>query len=201
MNGCCYDRWLAPLEKWRLGQTRRALLSHLSGRIVEIGAGTGVNFPLFAADSEILALEPDAGMREIALRRCPAQVTLTEGRAESLPLPDGWADHVVCTLVLCSVGSLSETLRETHRVLRPGGTLVFLEHVRGQGCVGEIHDWATPLWKRLAGGCHLNRRPLRALVDNDFAIESCWTPCRILATPFVAGFARKLDLKPGQRRD
>jgi ubiquinone/menaquinone biosynthesis C-methylase UbiE len=191
MNGRLYDRVIVPLEVARLRPVRKALVSGLRGRILDLGAGTGANFRFFHPQTEVLAVEPDAEMRLVAERRRPAQVRLIEGRAEALPLPDGWADHVVCALVLCSVEDLTCSLKECFRVLKPGGTLVFLEHVRAEGWLGRLHDCFTPCWAWLAGGCHLDRRTVNALGATGLMVEQCWMPFRILATPFVAGIARK----------
>jgi ubiquinone/menaquinone biosynthesis C-methylase UbiE len=191
MSGRVYDRLMVPLEVGCLRPVRKVLVSGLRGRILDLGAGTGANFRFFHPQAEVIAVEPDRDMRLMAERRRPAHVRLIEGRAEAITLPDRWADHVVCALVLCSVKDLACSLAECVRVLKPGGSLVFLEHVRGQGWVGRLHDGCTPCWAWLAGGCHLNRRTLDAFGAAGLVVEQCWTPFRILATPFLAGIARK----------
>lgn len=141
---------------------RRRLLAAAHGVVVEIGAGYGATFPFYpAAVTKVLALEPDPTLRKLALAaagRAPVPVTVQDGVAESLPAADGSVDVVVSSLVLCSVADPSAALAEVVRVLRPGGLLLFYEHVRSAHRVlAAVEDLATPLWSRMAGGCHPNR--------------------------------------------
>lgn len=141
---------------------RRRLLAAARGVVVEIGAGYGATFPFYpAAVTGVLALEPDPTLRALALAaasKAPVPVTVTDGVAEALPAPDASIDVVVSSLVLCSVADQSVALAEVVRVLRPGGLLLFYEHVRSSHRVlGAAEDLLTPLWSRLAGGCHPNR--------------------------------------------
>jgi ubiquinone/menaquinone biosynthesis C-methylase UbiE len=141
---------------------RRRLVEPAYGAVVEIGAGYGATFPFYpAAVTGVLALEPDPTLRGLALaaaRTAPVPVTVHDGVAESLPAAEASVDVVVCSLVLCSVADQSAALAEMVRVLRPGGLLLFYEHVRSEHRVlGAAEDLVTPLWSRMAGGCHLNR--------------------------------------------
>ncbi|HSN35371.1 MAG TPA: class I SAM-dependent methyltransferase [Arthrobacter sp.] len=143
-------------------QHRRRLVEAAHGVVVEIGAGYGASFAYYPpAVTGVLALEPDPTLRELALaaaRQAPVPVTVEDGVAESLPAPDGSVDVVVSSLVLCSVADQSVALAEVLRVLRPGGQLLFYEHVRSAHRVlGMAEDLVTPLWSRIAGGCHPNR--------------------------------------------
>jgi ubiquinone/menaquinone biosynthesis C-methylase UbiE len=141
---------------------RRRLVEPAYGAVVEIGAGYGATFPFYpAAVTGVLALEPDPTLRGLALaaaRTAPVPVTVHDGVAESLPAAEASVDVVVCSLVLCSVADQSAALAEMVRVLRPGGLLLFYEHVRSEHRVlGAAEDLVTPLWSRMAGGCHPNR--------------------------------------------
>jgi SAM-dependent methyltransferase len=141
---------------------RRRLVEAAYGVVVEIGAGYGATFPHYpAAVTGVLALEPDPTLRGLALaaaRTAPVPVTVEEGVAESVPTADASVDVVVSSLVLCSVADQSVALAEVLRVLRPGGLLLFYEHVRSAHRVfAAAEDLVTPLWSRMAGGCHPNR--------------------------------------------
>jgi SAM-dependent methyltransferase len=141
---------------------RRRLVEAAYGAVVEIGAGYGATFSFYpAAVSGVLALEPDPTLRGLALAAAstaPVPVTVKDGVAEALPAADASVDVVVSSLVLCSVADQSVALAEVVRVLRPGGLLLFYEHVRSaHRALGVAEDLFTPLWSRVAGGCHPNR--------------------------------------------
>jgi SAM-dependent methyltransferase len=141
---------------------RRRLLERAHGAVIEIGAGYGASFTHYPpAVTAVLALEPDATLRELALSAAsaaPVPVTVEDGVAESLPVADATVDVVVSSLVLCSVADPAMALAEVVRVLRPGGLLLFYEHVRSaHHLLGIAEDLLTPLWSRVAGGCHPNR--------------------------------------------
>ena len=141
---------------------RRRLVEPAYGVVIEIGAGYGATFPFYPSTvSGVLALEPDPTLRALAFAaagKAPVPVTVKDGVAESLPAADASVDVVVSSLVLCSVADQSVVLAEVVRVLRPGGLLLFYEHVRSAHRVlGAAEDLLTPLWSRVAGGCHPNR--------------------------------------------
>ncbi|WP_438445366.1 class I SAM-dependent methyltransferase [Gorillibacterium sp. sgz5001074] len=157
-----YDRLMAPLERRRLQEVRRALVGQAAGRVLEIGSGTGLNFPYYAQAEEVTAVEPGERMREHSLVRAEAAdvpIRVVDGSAEKLPFGDGIFDTVVCTLVLCTVEDPLRVLAELRRVCKPGGRLLFLEHVRleRRPLLAKLQDVLTPLWKRLCDGCRLNR--------------------------------------------
>jgi ubiquinone/menaquinone biosynthesis C-methylase UbiE len=171
----CYERRILPrlidfgMRRKQLAQLREELVGRARGRVLEIGIGSGRNLPFYRRDLEILlGLDPS---REL-LRMARTHVTwvhfpveLSEGRAEDIPLDDRAVDHVVMTWTLCSVADPIRALAEIRRVLRPGGSLLFIEH--GQGPEQRVQRWQdrlTPLWRRLAGGCHLNR-PIDRLIE------------------------------------
>jgi SAM-dependent methyltransferase len=154
--------WLP--ERTSLGRMRSRLLAPLSGDVLEVGAGTGLNFSHYAPGVRVLALEPDPAMHERARRRAGSGVSVMQaGDAYMDGLAPGTFDAVVFSLVLCSVPDVAQTLARAMRVLRPGGTLAVLEHVRSQGLLGALQDRLTPLWQRTAGGCRLNRNIRRSI--------------------------------------
>jgi ubiquinone/menaquinone biosynthesis C-methylase UbiE len=157
-----------------IGSERKRLVSRASGLVLDVGAGPGPNLPLFPPEARVVAAEPDPHMlrrlRQAARRR--PQTHVVQARAEALPFRDGTFDAVVCTLVLCSVGDLHASVRELFRVLRPGGSLFFYEHVRAASRFwARVQDLFTPLWRRLAAGCHPNRDTVAALRQAGFRVE------------------------------
>jgi ubiquinone/menaquinone biosynthesis C-methylase UbiE len=142
--------------------------------VLEIGAGTGLNLPHYAVATRVVAVEPDAVYaRRLRTRARAAQVpvAIVAGRAELLPFPDATFDHAVTSLALCSVDDLDSALHEIRRVLRPGGSLVFLEHVRGEGRVARWQDRLTPAQRCIAGNCHLNRDTPAAIERAGFRLD------------------------------
>jgi SAM-dependent methyltransferase len=147
---------------------RRRLLAGLVGRVLEVGAGNGLNFPHYPATvTEVLAVEPEPYLRRQAVaaaRRAPVPIRVVDGTAEALPAPDGAVDAVVASLVLCTVADPDRALAEVGRVLRPGGRLRFYEHVRATD--PRLARWQDQLerpWGWLLGGCHPNRDTVAAI--------------------------------------
>ena len=155
---------------------RRRVVSSAHGLVLEVGAGSGLNIPFYTgASTHVVGLDPSTRLLAKArqLQRASASsVDLIAGSAESLPLEDESIDTVVTTWTLCSIPDVETALREVRRVLKPSGQLLFVEHGRAlDERVRRWQDRLTPAWKRLAGGCHLNR-PIRQLVeDAGFEIE------------------------------
>ncbi|SEG38104.1 Methyltransferase domain-containing protein [Nonomuraea solani] len=154
---------------------RRRLVAGLTGRVIEIGAGNGRNFPHYpAAVTEVVAVEPEDTLRRFAesqAKSAPVPVSVVLGHAEALPAGDASFDAAVVSLVLCSVPSQSRALTEIRRVLRPGGLLCFYEHVRSSNPVlGLVEDLITPAWRRAAAGCRPNRDTVRAIERAGFAV-------------------------------
>jgi ubiquinone/menaquinone biosynthesis C-methylase UbiE len=148
---------------------RERIIGAAEGRILEIGAGSGLNLKLYGAGArEILALEPDPRLIAMARRNASAAsrpVTLIEASAEEIPLEDASIDTVVTTWTLCTIGDVAHALKEMRRVLKPGGTLRFVEH--GLAPEPRVQKWQrrlTPLWRRLSGGCHLDR-PIGEIIE------------------------------------
>lgn len=163
------------VEKHGVAEHRERLLAGLEGRVVEVGAGNGLNFGHYPPNTEkVLAVEPDAVLRahaEKSARHAPVPVEVLSGQAEALPLPDGSTDAAVLSLVLCTVADPARALAEVRRVLRPGGKLRFYEHVRSESpWIGRLQDTITPLWTRLFGGCHPNRDTQAILERSGFEV-------------------------------
>jgi ubiquinone/menaquinone biosynthesis C-methylase UbiE len=173
-----YDRAMQGMEHAGLGAWRRDLLAPLEGSVLEIGAGTGSNLPFFPpAVTSLVLSEPDRHMRARLLDATAAsdrKVDVISAPAERLPFPDGSFDAVVAALVLCSVGDQAKVLAEIRRVLRPDGRFVFIEHVAAKGSPRQFRQqrWIEPVWKRLAGNCHLTRSTEEAIQTAGFVFEA-----------------------------
>jgi ubiquinone/menaquinone biosynthesis C-methylase UbiE len=154
---------------------RRRLVPMARGRVLEIGVGSGANLPLYAAGVHVVGLEPSPrllSMARAAARNAGLSVDLIEGSAEALPLDERSIDTVVTTWTLCSIPDVGAALREVRRVLKPSGQWLFVEHgLSPDETVRRWQHWLTPLNRRIAGGCHLDR-PIRTLIeDAGFGIE------------------------------
>jgi ubiquinone/menaquinone biosynthesis C-methylase UbiE len=189
-----YDRQLRGVERGWLGQSRAALAGALTGEVLEVGAGTGANLAHYRHATRVVACEPDPAMRARLARKLPTArvaVELCDASAEALPFADQSFDAVVCMLVLCTVAQPARALAEIGRVLRPGGRLAFLEHVRAQGRLARWQDRLTPLQVRLSG-CHLNRDSQAAIAAAGFTIEHLEVlrpRSSFLTQPFIQGIA------------
>ncbi|HEV3229009.1 MAG TPA: methyltransferase domain-containing protein [Solirubrobacteraceae bacterium] len=162
-----YDRFTAGAERAGLAQRRHALLEPLRGRVIEIGGGTGANLEHYPPGlEELIITEPEPPMARRLKQRVHASALparVVQAPAEHLPFPDNSFDFAVSTLVLCTVDDPVQALSELHRVLRPGGELVFIEHVRASSPrLARWQDRLHPLWVRFGHGCHCNR----ATVEN-----------------------------------
>ncbi|MDE2230225.1 MAG: class I SAM-dependent methyltransferase [Alphaproteobacteria bacterium] len=164
----------------RLVPYRQRVVGAATGRVLEIGAGSGLNLPFYGARvRELVALEPSPRLLAMARRAARAAarpVEWIEGSAEAIPLDGRSVDTVVTTWTLCTIPDIGRALAEMRRVLKPGGQLLFVEH--GLSPDARVRTWQnrlTPLWRPLAGGCHLNR-PIRALIESaGFAIRDLRT--------------------------
>ncbi len=166
-------------ERRGVGAHRDDLLAGLTGRVLELGAGNGLNFAHYPREvTEVVAVEPEPTLRaaaEQAASKAPVPVTVVEGVADSLPGADGEFDAAVASLVLCSVPDQAAALAELKRVIRPGGNLHFYEHVmpdRQPGRALAIFADRT-FWPRVAGGCHPTRNTAEAIEAAGFEIEQC----------------------------
>jgi ubiquinone/menaquinone biosynthesis C-methylase UbiE len=198
-----YDRSMAASEEAGLTQRRAALLARARGRVLELGAGTGLNLGHYdpSAVTELVLTEPEEPM----LRRLGPRAAASDPRAsavraaaEELPFADASFDTVVSTLTLCTVDDVPAALTEARRLLVPGGRLLFLEHVRsGDARAARRQDRLTPLWRRVAHGCHPNRDTLAAIEAARFEIERVdhdrFPKAPRIVEPLISGVA----VKPG----
>ncbi|ELP64333.1 class I SAM-dependent methyltransferase [Streptomyces turgidiscabies] len=167
---------VAAETRMGLGAVRGRLLAGLSGRVIEIGAGNGLNFAHYPGTvSEVVAIEPERLLRQLAVEaamRSEVPVDVVPGVAEALPVKGEAFDAVVLSLVLCGVRDVSRALGEVRRVLRPGGEVRFFEHGVGGGPAMRFTQRALDrtVWPALAGGCHVSRDPVAALRDAGFEL-------------------------------
>lgn len=194
-----YDPVLRIIEAGGLARWRAEVLQTARGRVLEVGAGTGLNLLYYpAAVDEVVLLEPDPHMRKRLARRVDefrARGMIVGAAAVPLPFGDAEFDTVVVTLVLCTVPDVPNTLSEMRRVLKPGGHVVFLEHVGGAEGSWRLRwqRWMEPVWRRVAGDCHLTRHTVEAITTAGFTIDRLRSedlpgPLR-LGSPVVRGHA------------
>lgn len=172
-----YDWFMRDSEQACLQAWRGELLRDVRGDVLEVGAGTGANLAHYSDDATVVLAEPDPHMRRRLsarpeLLRSAAQRSVVDAAVERLPFDAGRFDVVVSTLVLCSVADPRAAVSELRRVLRPGGHLVLLEHVAADD--RDRRRWqgrVEPVWKRLAGNCHLTRDTARTLEDGGFVLD------------------------------
>jgi ubiquinone/menaquinone biosynthesis C-methylase UbiE len=156
-----YDRMMADYEDW-IESRKRDLFRGISGRVIEVGPGTGSNFRHLPATIRWLGIEPNPYMHERLRQKARAagiEAQLQTGEAGALPAADASTDYVISTLVFCSVPDLPQALAEIRRVLRPGGRLIFLEHVcapRGTR-LRLLQNLLRPAWQMIGDGCRINR--------------------------------------------
>jgi len=197
-----YDRFARESNKACLDQWRAELLRDLSGAVLEVGAGTGATLPYYPkAVKRLVLCEPDPHMRRKLQAKHDAagakHVEISDASLEALPATPASLDAVVCSLVLCSVPDQQAALKEIQRVLKPGGKLVFLEHVAADSKPNRL-KWQKriePVWKHLTGNCHLTRRTEAAITAAGFKIERIERESIRKALPIVRpsirGIARK----------
>jgi ubiquinone/menaquinone biosynthesis C-methylase UbiE len=196
-----YDRISGHAEDAGQREHRQELLDGLAGRVVEVGAGNGLNFGHYPSEvEEVVAVEPEPYLRERARAAAAAAtvpVRVVDGLADRLPLDDDSVDAAVASLVLCSVPDQASALAELRRVLKDHGELRFYEHVRSQRPgFARLQRATDVVWPHVAGGCHTHRDTARAIEAAGFEIERCrrltFRPCTLVApvAPHVLGRAR-----------
>lgn len=192
-----YDPFLWLGEAAGMRRRRRALLARAHGRVVEIGAGTGLNIAHYPDDiGELILTEPEPGMRRRLARRVERHrrvAWISDAPAHRLPLADASVDTVVSTLVLCTVDDPHSALREIARVLRPGGQLLFIEHVRADArFLAACQDALREPWRHFAGGCVCNRPTAELMRANGFTVVAdtvVWRGMPAIVRPLSVGRA------------
>lgn len=202
-----FDRWGARNEERGNRELRRELLRGLSGRVMEVGAGNGLNFPHYPPTvGEVVAVEPEPYLRGRATQAAaaaPVPIRVVAGAAAELPAADGEFDAVVFSGLLCSVSDVPAALAEFGRVLRPGGQVRFYEHVRSQDPLFARYQQAAGLvWPHLMGGCHPQRQTLAA-IGRHFTVETSrgfrFPESAVFSpvAPRILGVARKAESPVG----
>jgi ubiquinone/menaquinone biosynthesis C-methylase UbiE len=199
-----YDRLTARTERAGLGQMRQQLLGSASGRVLELGAGTGHNLEHYTdAVTELVLAEPDPNMARILRERLERDGTaaghpsVIEAAAEELPFDDGSFDAVVATLVLCTVENPVRAVSEARRVLVEGGRFLYLEHVRSaRPGLARWQDWLERPWGWVSGGCHPNRATDQLLAGAGFWIDSLERDKLPKAPPLVRPVIRGIAVRP-----
>jgi ubiquinone/menaquinone biosynthesis C-methylase UbiE len=197
-----FARFAPAAERLGGAAHRDELLDGLAGKVIEVGAGSGLNFTHYPSSvTEVLAIEPEPYLRARATeaaRHAPVPVRVVEGTAETLPVEDGSFDAVVFSLVLCSVPDQAAALAECSRVLRPGGEVCFYEHVLAEEAgLARLQRRVDLVWPRLGGGCHASRDTPRAIERAGFSVTSsrrfAFRPCLLFApvSPHVIGRATR----------
>jgi ubiquinone/menaquinone biosynthesis C-methylase UbiE len=167
---------MARADAQGFGDVRRELVGDLAGRVLDLGCGTGRMFEYYGADAQVDGIEPEEDFLALATAKAApygGRIRAAAGDGMRLPFPDGSFDAVVFGLVLCSVPSMEQVVSEALRVLRVGGQLRALEHVRSEDTVaGFLMDVTNPLWLRMnKQGCRWNRKPLKAIAEGGFRID------------------------------
>jgi len=189
-----YDTTLRPGEVFGMSRRRSELLREARGRTLEIGAGTGLNVPHYPKDvTELILTEPDPSMYRKLRRRAAGRATVVAAPAERLPFADGSVDTVVSTLVLCTVSDPRATLGEIRRVLRPGGRLLLIEHVRAHGRVlAGVQRLLRGPWASFARGCRCDQETEEILRAAGFETDlrpARWRAMPPVVAPLVVGRA------------
>lgn len=194
---------VGPIDARGAAEHRARLLHGVAGRVLEIGAGTGISFSDYPrnAVSELVAIEPEPYLRaraEQAAAVSPITITVIDAAAEQIPFDDATFDVAVAARVLCSVHDLGAALDELHRVIRPGGELRFYEHVvSADPRYARCQHALDLIWPRLVGGCHVSRDTAGAITEAGFTLETLdrftFRPGFLAAptVPYILGRARR----------
>ena len=176
-----YERRILPrlldlaMRHREIARYRERIVPRAAGRVVEIGIGSGLNLPYYRGIEGLHGIDPSDALLDMSRRRlhaAPFPVALSATDARTLPLEDASADSAVITFTLCTIRAPLEALREVRRVLKPGGALHFAEH--GLAPDAAVERWQrrlNPLWRRVAGGCNLDRRIDALLAEAGFEID------------------------------
>lgn len=178
-----YGTWIFPrvldlvMRQKQMTPFRERIGRAAAGRVLDLGIGSGLNLPFYGPQaSQVLGVDPSEELLGLAgerARKAPVSIELLKGSGEALPLDDKSVDTAVVTFTLCTIPDATKAVAEIRRVLKPDGTLLFAEHGRAPDLgVARWQDWMTPIWKRIAGGCHLNRQPDLLIRSAGFAIDA-----------------------------
>ncbi|AXH99532.1 class I SAM-dependent methyltransferase [Sporosarcina sp. PTS2304] len=156
-----YDLAMRPFEATSFKKVRNELVRSATGKVLEVGSGTGINFPFYEQAQCVVAIEPNPKMNKLAVKRgrnSHVRIILHEASAESLPFDDNTFDTVIATLVFCTIPNPLRALQEIQRVSKPNARILFFEHVQmEQKILAKAQDFLSPFWARICDGCQLNR--------------------------------------------
>ncbi len=167
-----YDFVMGPLERWKFQGIRKELLEKASGKVLELGSGTGINFPLYNQVDSVTAIEPNKYMIEQSILKKEKSVVpmeIVHTGAERLPFADGAFDSVVATLVFCTIPDVDKAVSEMKRVCKSDGKILLFEHVKMENrFLAKLQDWLTPFWQKIGDGCCLNRDTISLFKSHGF---------------------------------
>ncbi|WP_425320377.1 class I SAM-dependent methyltransferase [Neobacillus soli] len=169
-----YDFFMSPLEKRKFNRIRKELLSKATGNVLELGAGTGINFPFYEGVEKVIAIEPNQHMIERSLSKLKQSVVpieMVQASAEELPFEADTFDTVVATLVFCTIPNPEKAILEMKRVCKSEGKILLFEHVKMENrFLSTLQNWLTPVWKKVCDGCCLNRDTMNLLKNYHISI-------------------------------
>ena len=170
-----YDFFMSPLEHRKFKRIRSELLKGASGKVLELGSGTGINFPLYDNVDQVIAIEPSQPMIDRSLikkKLAVVPIEIVNVSAENLPFEDCTFDTVVATLVFCTIPNVEKAINEVIRVCKPEGKILLFEHVKMENAaLSKMQESLTPFWKKVCDGCCLNRETLKAFSNQGLEIE------------------------------
>ena len=163
-----------PLEKESFKQIRTDLINKASGQVLELGAGTGINFSLYKNVTCVMATEPNPFMIEQSIinqKKAIVPIRIIQSSAENLPFENDSFDTVIATLVFCTIPNVEDALNEMHRICKPNGKILLFEHVKmEQPILAKMQIYLTPFWKKICDGCCLDRETVGVLESKGFKI-------------------------------
>lgn len=175
---------MKPLENKKFKKIRKELLSKATGSVLELGSGTGINFPLYEAAATVTAIEPSKDMIDrssVKRKQAVVPIEVIQASAEELPFAADTFDTVVATLVFCTIPNPDKAILEMKRVCKQDGKILLFEHVQMQNrFLASLQDWLTPAWKKICDGCCLNRNTLDLMRSKDISISKVHTYYRDL---------------------
>ena len=170
-----YDFFMSPLEKSKFKGIRTKLVSKAIGNVLEIGAGTGVNFPLYNKADKVTAIEPSKYMIEESkakLQKANVPIKIIQAGAEKLPFEKDSFDTIVATLVFCTIPDVNAAIKEIKRVCKPDGKILLFEHVKMENpMLAKLQVKLTPYWEKVCDGCCLDRNTIESFKRNGLVIE------------------------------
>jgi ubiquinone/menaquinone biosynthesis C-methylase UbiE len=171
-----YDFFMRPLEKRKFKKIRSELLKGASGNVLELGSGTGINFPLYINVDTVTAIEPSQPMIEQSLTKQKSAVVpieIVNASAENLPFGDHTFDTIVATLVFCTIPDVEKAIHELKRVCKPDGKILLFEHVKMENrMLSKLQESLTPFWKKICDGCCLDRETVKEFTNQGLKIET-----------------------------